>query len=189
MIYRKTTVLGLIAALCLSIGACTATGYRGGAAGGAIGGVTGALLDRSNPWRGGAIGLALGSIAGASLTEISARGAREAADANRPVEYRTDNGRAIYRAEPLGYDPATRCRRVHERVWQDGNVVQEQIREICEEPTTVGVPTARTPMGATAYPPAAPYPAGPQTGAQGGYTYPTAQPPSYAPPTAAPGAR
>jgi len=45
----------------------------------------------------------------------------EAAQSQRPAEYRTEDGRGLYRAEPQGYNAATRCKRVHERVWQDGS--------------------------------------------------------------------
>ena len=37
----------------------------------------------------------------------------------------------VYRAEPLGIDANTRCRKVHERVWQDGQLVRDQIKEVC----------------------------------------------------------
>ncbi|MFO0754813.1 MAG: hypothetical protein U0411_15980 [Thermodesulfovibrionales bacterium] len=43
-------------------------------------------------------------------------GSQEAARANRPVEYTTDNGRGVYRAEPMGADERTNCKKVRERV-------------------------------------------------------------------------
>lgn len=106
--------------------------YTGAGAGALVGGVAGALLDRHNPWRGGLIGGALGLVAGATLTEISARAAREAAVHNEPVEYRTEDGRGIYRAEPRSYNSSTRCSKIHERVWQDGQLVKDDIKEVCE---------------------------------------------------------
>jgi outer membrane lipoprotein SlyB len=106
--------------------------YQGAGVGAVIGGIAGALLDRHNPWRGGVIGGALGLVAGATLTEISARAAREAAESNHPVEYRTEDERGFYRAEPEGYNPSTRCNKIHERVWQDGQLVKDQIKEVCE---------------------------------------------------------
>jgi hypothetical protein len=72
-------------------------------------------------------------VAGATLTEISARAAREAAVYDRPVEYRTEDGRGIYRGEPMGYNQQTRCSKIHERVSEDGRLVKDQIREVCEE--------------------------------------------------------
>jgi hypothetical protein len=109
--------------------------YEGAEVGGILGGITGALLDRHNPWRGGLIGGVLGLVAGATLTEISARAEREAVVYNRPVEYRTEDGRGIYWVEPVGYDQHTRCSKIHERVWEDRRLVKDQVREVCEETT------------------------------------------------------
>ena len=109
--------------------------YQGAGAGALVGGVAGALLDRHNPWRGGIIGGALGLVTGATLTELSARAGREAALNNRPVEYRTEDGRGVYQAEPQGYNSSTRCSKIHERVWQDGQLVKDQIKEVCEGTT------------------------------------------------------
>lgn len=121
-------VMGLMASC-----ATTPRTYEGGAVGAAAGAVAGALLDRHNPWRGGVIGGVIGAVAGATITEISARASREAAMEQRPVEYRTEDGRGVYRADPVGpYDPRTRCSKIHERVWEDGRLVKDQIREVCE---------------------------------------------------------
>ena len=128
----KRTVTFLIILSLLTITACTPYHHEGAATGAAVGGVTGAILDHRNPWRGGIIGAALGAIIGATITDISLRASREAAMSGRPVEYRTEDGRGVYYAEPLEYDRYTRCRKVHERVWEDGRLVKDQIREICE---------------------------------------------------------
>ncbi|MCC6347114.1 MAG: glycine zipper 2TM domain-containing protein [Nitrospirales bacterium] len=110
--------------------------WEGGTAGGLIGGIAGALLDHKNPWRGGVIGAGLGAIAGATIADISVRGSQEAARANRPVEYTTGNGRGIYRAEPVGAfyypDRYKKCKKVHERTWENGSLVRDTVREVCE---------------------------------------------------------
>jgi len=111
---------------------CTQYHAQGAGAGGAIGGIAGALLDHRNPWRGGVIGGLLGALAGATFTDISMRASYEAAYSGRPVEYRTRDGRGVYRAEPEPIDESTRCRKVHERAWEDGNLVKDQIKEVCE---------------------------------------------------------
>jgi hypothetical protein len=108
---------------------------QGAAVGGAVGATTGLLLDRRHPWRGGIIGGVLGAMVGATLGDISERAAMEAAQSQRPAEYRTEDGRGLYRAEPLGYSAGTRCTRVHERVWQDGQLVRDQVREVCTSDT------------------------------------------------------
>ncbi len=129
-------VFVLLSVTTVSLSGCAAHHYEGAGAGAVIGGIAGALLDRQNPWRGGVIGAALGGVAGATLTDISVRGSREAAISGRPVEYRTRDGRGMYRADPVGgfYHPDahTRCRKVHERVWEDGRLVKDVVREVCE---------------------------------------------------------
>jgi outer membrane lipoprotein SlyB len=127
---RVVTILLIVALLPLA--ACTPYHTQGAVAGGAIGGIAGALLDHRNPWRGGVIGAALGGVAGATIADISYRGAQEAARTGRPVEYRTDDGRGRYYAEPGEYDSQTRCRRVHERVWEDGRLVKDRVKEVCQ---------------------------------------------------------
>lgn len=117
----------------LAIMAC-ATEYQtqGAATGGMIGGMAGAILGGRNPWRGGVIGAALGAIAGATIADISVRGAQEAAREGRPVEYQTEDGRGRYYAEPEEYNPRTKCRKVREKVWENGRLVRDQVKEVCE---------------------------------------------------------
>ncbi len=124
----------LIVAVSLLTVACTPYQYRGGVAGGAVGGIAGAILDSRNPWRGGVVGATLGAIAGATIADISAQGAREAANVDRPVEYRTDDQRVYYYAEPVGYDSRNHCRRVRERIYEDGRLVRERINVVSVEP-------------------------------------------------------
>jgi len=132
----RTICLASLTALVLSACYVPATPQNQGAAvGGVVGGMTGMILDQHNPWRGGIIGGVLGAIAGATIADISERAAMEAARSQRTTEYRMENGRAIYRAEPLGIDPNTRCHRVHEKVWQDGQLVRDQVKEVCTSET------------------------------------------------------
>lgn len=129
----------LMAFVILVTTACAGVGqhhYEGAGAGALVGGVAGALLDRKNPWRGGVIGAGLGAVFGATIADISTRGSREAYQSGRPVEYRTEDGRGYYRAEPTSdyyyKDPYTKCRKVTERVWENGKLVKETEKEICE---------------------------------------------------------
>lgn len=124
-------LLVIISLLTVSI-SCTQYHYEGAGIGGVVGGVAGALLDRKNPWRGGIIGATLGGVAGATIADISVRGSREAARSGRPVEYYTDDCRGRYYAEPLEYNDYTKCRKVRERVWEDGRMVKDHVREVCE---------------------------------------------------------
>jgi hypothetical protein len=98
-----------------------------------MGGIAGAILDARNPWRGGIVGATLGAIAGATIADISVQGAREAAYADRPVEYRTEDRRVRYYAEPLGYDEVRHCRRVRESTYVDGRLVRKKTIVICDK--------------------------------------------------------
>jgi hypothetical protein len=102
-------------------------------AGGTYGGIAGALLDVRNPWRGGVIGAALGALAGATIADVSVHGAREVVTVNRPVEYRTDDRRGRYYAEPLGYDDSRHCRRVREKVYVDGELIKTRVVLYCDQ--------------------------------------------------------
>jgi hypothetical protein len=115
---------------------CTEYHARGAGTGAVLGGIAGALLDHKNPWRGGVIGAALGGVAGATITEISMKGSSEAAATGQPVEYRTSDGTGVYRAEPVGYDAQTKCHKVHERVWENEQLVKDTVREVCESDKT-----------------------------------------------------
>lgn len=130
---QRAMLLIALAAVTLTSG-CTAYQTQGGTAGGAMGGLAGAVLDRKNPWRGGVIGAALGAIAGATISEVSVRGSREAANANRPVEYRTEDSRGVYRAEPVQPAPEqqTRCRKVRERIYEGDRLIKDHVKEVCE---------------------------------------------------------
>jgi len=111
---------------------CTEYHAQGISTGAAVGGIAGALLDHRNPWRGGVIGGALGAVAGATVADISMKASQEAARNRRPVEYRTEDGRGVYRADPLSYDKRTKCRKVREMVWENEVLIKNQTKEICE---------------------------------------------------------
>lgn len=134
----KISAKSVLLCLALSAGTAIFSGcmphqQAGSATGAYMGGIAGAILDARNPWRGGVVGAALGALAGATIADISVHGAREAAYAQRPVEYSTDNSRARYYAEPEGYDDSRRCRRVREKVYVDGELVKRRTVVICDK--------------------------------------------------------
>lgn len=133
---KKIVSLILAVAFLAAASGCTQYHAQGAGVGGAVGGVAGALIDRKNPWRGGVIGAVLGGIAGATITDISMRASQEAAATGKPVQYVTEDGRGVYRADPVGYNAQTKCHKVHETVTEDGRVVKDQIREVCESDKT-----------------------------------------------------
>jgi hypothetical protein len=133
---KKIVSFILILFLLGLVSGCTQYHAQGAGAGAVIGGIAGALLDHKNPWRGGAIGAALGGAAGATITDVSMRASQEAAASGKPVAYLTEDGRGVYRADPVEYDPKTKCHKVQERVWEDGKLIKDNIREICEAEKT-----------------------------------------------------
>ena len=106
--------------------------YQGAAAGGALGATAGLLIDRHNRWRGALIGGLIGAALGGTVTEISQRAAREAAEEGRPVVYQSNDGFQRVEASPVGYDEQSNCHKVRERVWQDDKLVKDEVREVCE---------------------------------------------------------
>lgn len=125
-------VTSLLLAGCAADYRPSQTTYEGGLIGAVTGATAGAILTSGNKWKGGVIGGVIGAIAGATISEISKRGAIEAAQTNRPVKYQTEDGRGVYEAEPVGYDAKTRCHKVHEKIYENGKLVKDQIKEVCE---------------------------------------------------------
>jgi outer membrane lipoprotein SlyB len=103
--------------------------YEGAAVGGAVGAAAGALIDKNNRWRGAIIGGALGAVLGGTVTEIAQRASREAAMANKPVEYRSEDGRQRVYAEPVA--SRGNCKIVKTNYYQDGKLVKVEEREVC----------------------------------------------------------
>ena len=129
---KNTIALAISISILAAALGCTPYHTEGAGVGAAVGGVSGAIIDSKNPWRGGVIGGVLGAILGATIADVSQKASHEAAMSNRPVEYRTEDGRGVYRADPLGYNDQTRCRKVHERAWENDRLVKDRVREVCE---------------------------------------------------------
>jgi hypothetical protein len=104
---------------------------QGAAIGGAVGAGAGALVDKNNRWRGALIGGALGAVLGGSVTEIRERASREAVSENRPVAYETQDGWQRVEVTPRSEPSQRGCRQVQERVYQNGQLVQDTTREVC----------------------------------------------------------
>jgi hypothetical protein len=67
---------------------------------------------------------------------ISQRGSREAAEHNKAVEYRTEDGKGYYRAEPQGYDAQKKCVKVREMTYESNQLIKDEVKEVCD--LTVG---------------------------------------------------
>lgn len=104
--------------------------YQTGAVGAGVGAAAGALLDKNNSWRGGVIGAGLGAILGGAVGEINNRAIREAANRQQPVVYTNSSGNQRVEAIPRG--TKNNCRVVTERYFENGQLVKEIDREVCE---------------------------------------------------------
>lgn len=134
----STAMILIMLAVFLSLSACavrkqTPTGV---AVGGGLGALAGALIDSDNSWRGAVIGGLIGAALGGTMTEISQAAAEEAAAEGRPVAYQSNDGFQRVEATPVEYNANTKCHKVQERVWQDGRLVKDEIREVCESERT-----------------------------------------------------
>jgi hypothetical protein len=133
---KKVIALGVLTAFmvtgCAETYRPSQSTYEGGLIGAVTGATAGAILSNDNKWKGGVIGGVIGAIAGATIAEISKRGAIEAVQTNKPVRYQTEDGRVVYQAEPAGYDAKTKCHKVHEKIYENGKLVKDQVKEVCE---------------------------------------------------------
>jgi hypothetical protein len=91
----------------------------------------GTVIDKENRWRGAAVGSQLGGVLGGTVTEISSRAARESLASDLAVAYHTTDGWQRVETAPQGPGGRSGCRQVRERIYQDNQLVREQIREIC----------------------------------------------------------
>jgi uncharacterized protein YqgC (DUF456 family) len=104
--------------------------YQGAGLGAAVGATVGALIDNHNPWRGAVIGATAGAVFGAGITEISRNASVQAAQQHQPVIYH--QGNTVIEATPAGYDQETKCHKIHKRIWEDGNLIEDRVEEVCE---------------------------------------------------------
>ena len=140
-VLKIIAIIVFISSNALFISSCATGGpspqtTQGVAVGSAVGAIAGSLIDQDNSWRGALIGGLLGGVLGGSLTEISQRAAHESAQEGRPVVYQSNDGFQRVEAAPVDYDEQTRCHKVRERIWQKGELVRDQVKEVCESEKT-----------------------------------------------------
>ena len=141
-VLKTIAIIIFISSSALYMSSCATTGgpspqtTQGVAVGAAVGAIAGSLIDQDNSWRGAMIGGLLGGVLGGSLTEISQRAASESAREGRPVVYQSNDGFQRVEAAPVGYDEQTRCHKVRERIWQKGELVRDEVKEVCESEKT-----------------------------------------------------
>ena len=120
----------------LSSCATTQRTYEAGAVGAGLGGLAGALIDSDNRWRGGVLGAVIGGVLAGTVTEISTRAAVESAEEGRPVIYQSNDGYQRVEETPVSYNAETKCHKVRERIWQEGQLVKDEVKEVCESERT-----------------------------------------------------
>lgn len=129
---------------------------KGALIGAGAGALMGQAIGRNT--EGTLIGLAAGTILGGlvgNAVDQDYQAAREAAQYQKPVVYYDRKGSAV-EAIPAPAEQKPNCRKVTNKVWQDGNVVSEKVEEICTDapPQTVVV----QPQPQYVYPPPYAYP-------------------------------
>jgi hypothetical protein len=102
---KSGILIVMLCALLLSSCATSQGTYEGGAAGGVLGAAAGALIDEHNRWRGAVIG-------GAT--------------------YQSNDGWQKVEATPVAYNARTKCHKVREKIWQDGQLVKDTVKEVCK---------------------------------------------------------
>ncbi len=89
------------------------------------------MLDHRNSWQGGVIGDITGVISGATISDVSSHGVRQAALAGKPVLYTTKEGRGTYYAEPAGPRDSANCRKIREKIYENGFLISDRNKNIC----------------------------------------------------------
>lgn len=103
-------------------------GILGALAGGVLGG---AIAKKGHKGQGIAIGALAGALFGGAIVEISKNAARKAANTGYPQKYQDNNGN-YGEARVVGLNPITRCKKVQRNTYNNGQLVDSSIDEICE---------------------------------------------------------
>jgi len=104
--------------------------HDGAVTGGLMGAVAGGLL--TGDLGGMIVGGAIGAVIGNELGEQADRDARAAARSRQTVVYVSEDRSARVVSAPIHYNEATHCSTIHRRAWQDGELVMDEVFEVCE---------------------------------------------------------
>ena len=134
---KNITLIFLFSLLFFSVSCATTQPDRyntqkGAAIGAGLGALMGQAIGRDTEATllGAGIGTLVGSIAGNAVDQEH-QAARDAAMTNKRVVYVDKGGRAV-EAIPIQNNQQTNCRKITKRQWDNGQMINESIEEICE---------------------------------------------------------
>jgi hypothetical protein len=92
---------------------------------------TGAFSDRETQWRGMVLGGPFQAPVTGKILEISRRAGQETISRQMPIVYLSLDGRQRLEAVWLGKGKDGPCPLVRERLFQDGQMVREEVKKVC----------------------------------------------------------
>jgi hypothetical protein len=93
---------------------------------------TGTLVDEEKSWRGMILGGAFSPAIKGKISEISRRAAGEAIRKKMPIVYLSTDGFQRLEVQVLNGEPQKGCPLIQERTYQDGTLVREEVKAVCE---------------------------------------------------------
>ena len=93
---------------------------------------TGTLQDQEKIWRGMVLGGAFSPPVKGRLSDISRQAAEDAVRKRRCIVYLTTDGYQRLEIQTLGEDEKAGCHLLRERAYQDGTLVREEVKRVCE---------------------------------------------------------
>jgi hypothetical protein len=93
---------------------------------------TGTLVDQEKSWRGMVLGGAFSPAIKGKISEISRRAGEEAIRKKMPIVYLSTDGFQRLEVQSLEGEPKDRCPLIRERTYQDGTLVREEVKPVCE---------------------------------------------------------
>ncbi len=127
---KISTLITVLSMACILSG-CMQYRSPGGGPGAVTNEAAEEALRSRNFWRGGIVGETLEVVPNATAADVSSRVLRSPRAIGSPVEYTTEDGGGVYRADPLPNDSRTKCRRIREQFWTNNRLIRTEVREVC----------------------------------------------------------
>ena len=84
-------------------------------------------------WQGGVVGTEPHEVVTGTLAEIKERSSAKVVQYNKMVEYRSEDKTYYYSANPEGYDPATKCFKIREKVFEKDQPITDVVKKVCPD--------------------------------------------------------